>query len=408
MERCRPVFLFALLLFLSGCSATTSFLAEEAPRRQPTSVCHTEKHVPCASEVATPWLGPPAGQNQSKECQCAACRSHHRSEAVCGEQICGEGSDGCVEGCGQHPGYGSRANGRFSGLNGGIVRGKDNIVLDGAGWVMGIPSKLLLWNSKVDSHTVSPEVEYAIQKYLSANGLSDVKVRINQYDPVGEWKRLLANRSIHPAFKYTVGAFAVSKYTLIPGRLFGADDYNPFTNSISLYSDRASLALREGAHAKNAIGARYRGLYASSMYVPGSPIWVDTQSTREVIRYTQQIGDRKLEREAYLVLFPAFGSRLGSSATLFLDAGASQATQASLALVGHAVGRTMAFRASETPIDMVKSVYGIVKKPHEDDQPVAEQPQDQDAPIAEKDSEPQPPQNILPVHFIPVTVTYRQ
>ena len=395
MERCRPLLallVFVIMVLLPGCATSdlmhSSGLSPAAGSNRLSAVTHAacpDRKVPACSCGGDSC---PAGLSDTAACA-----------PVCGEQICGDGGCGSVEGCGRAAGT--------SGLAGGFVRGRKNILLDGTGWVMGIPSKILLWNSKVDSHNVSPDVEQALGRYLRANGLTDVKVRINQYDPIGEWKRLLSNRAIHPAFKYTVGAFAVSKYTLVPGRLFGADEYNPFTQSISLYSDRASLALREGAHAKNAIESRFPGLWASSMYIPGSPIWVDTLSTREVIRYTQETGDRKLEREAYLVLFPAFGARLGSSATLFLDAGAGQAAQGSLALVGHAVGRTMAFRVSDTPVDMVKSVYGIVRKPHpEDRQPVAKQPRRDDAPVADKDNEPQAPQDILPVHFVPVTLVY--
>ena len=86
-----------------------------------------------------------------------------------------------------------------------------------------------------------------------------MKVRINQYNPVDEWKRLVKNKSIHAGWRYTFGAYALTKYTLTPGRLFGNDEYNPFTNSISLYSDRPSIALREGAHAKQALEANYPG-----------------------------------------------------------------------------------------------------------------------------------------------------
>lgn len=335
----------------------------------------------------------------------AGCNSATCGEDCMGNQCGGNGGCGCdgcgsSEGCGGSAKFGSRINGRYSGLEGGFERGKPNILLDGAGWVMGIPNKLLLWNSKVDSHSVSPEVEQELRQYMARRGLTDVKVRMNQYDPIGEWKRLVANKSIHPAFKYSVGTFAGIKYTMLPGRLFGADEYNPFTNSISLYSDRASLALREGAHAKQAIESNYRGLYSSSMYIPASPIWVDSTATREVLAYTKETGNRLLQRETYLVLFPAYGARIGSSATFFMDAGVGQAAQAGLAMVGHAVGRTMAFQVSEGPIEMVKSVYGIVRKPEEEGA---------ELPVATQDKlEPVPAQDIFPVHFTPLDIRYQE
>ncbi len=326
---------------VSGCSTSHSFLAKDS----------------CGDCPAT--CGEAADGCTIQE----GCQPLLLSE--CGEcpPLMGCCDDGCSDGCpgctGQGGGRKSRA---YSGLEGGVERGKKNMLLDGAGWVMGIPNKLLLWNTKVDSHSVSPETERQVSRYLASRGLDDVKVRINQYDPLGEWRRLRNNKAIHPAARYTVGAFAAAKYTITPGRLFGNDEYNPFTNSISLYSDRASIALRESAHAKQTLESRYPSLRAASTYLPGSPLWIDTPAIREVIGYSRMTGQRKLERESYLVLFPAFGARMGSSATFFLDAAVGRATQGGFALLGHAVGRTKALGVSEGPIEMVKSIYGIVKQ----------------------------------------------
>lgn len=295
----------------------------------------------------------------------------------------------CGESCGC-TGEGARGH---SGLNGGIERGRPNLLLDGAGWIVGIPSKLLLWNTKIDSHNVSEQTEQQLRQYLAANGLNDIKVRINQYDPAGEWRRLIENKSIHPGWRYTVGALAVTRYVLLPGRLFGNDEYNPFTNSISLYSDRSTIALREGAHAKSVTEASYRGLYSASMYLPGSPLWIDTYATREVLAYVRE-AQPELERETYLVLYPAYGARVGQSLMLYLDAGQGQAAQAGFGLVGHAVGRTMAAMRSETPTQMVKSVYGIVKRPADDPSDV------------ESAQNAVPADEFHPVRFVPLEVTY--
>ena len=68
-------------------------------------------------------------------------------------------------------------------------------------------------------------------------------------------------------------------------------------------------------------------------------------------------------------------------------------------MVGHAVGRTMAFQVSEGPIEMVKSVYGIVKKPADEDNEV---------PIAaQEELEPVPAQDIFPVGFQPLDIRYQ-
>ena len=292
-------------------------------------------------------------------------------------------SDGCAEGC-----VSKKAS---------FVRGQPNVVLDGVGWVAGIPSKILLFNRNVDNHEVSPETENALQEYLVANGLDDVKVRVNQYDPLGEWKRLIQNDSMHAGWRYTVGALVTTRYTVLPGRIVGGDEYNPFTNTISLYSDRASIALREGAHAKITNEARYRGLVSSSMYIPASPLWIDTIATRDVLDYSRTTKQRKLEREVYLVLFPAYGSRIGQSLTLFIDTGESTGVSASLALVGHAVGRTMAAFSSDSPLEVAKSFGGIVrKKKHHEPLPVAD----------DSNHPPLPPVLTYPVRFEPLDVIY--
>ena len=100
------------------------------------------------------------------------------------------------------------------------------------------------------------------------------------------------------------------------------------------------------------------------------------------------------------MLYPAFGARVGSSGTLFLDATVGQATQAGFALIGHAVGRTMAFRVSDGPIEMVKSVYGIVKRRPDLDSPQLEAEQ-----TAELQN-PLPYMEEFDVTFVPLGVTY--
>lgn len=341
MDRFCLIATLALFSTLPGCASSHSFLTGKSCAEQ--SACCGEAINECgqaarASETCEPLL---------------------LSEAACCGNGCGADAQ---EGCSGCTGEGGGRRHYITGLEGGFEHGKKNMALDGVGWVMGIPSKLLLWNTKVDSHSVSPETVEQLRKYLVSRGLADVKVRVNQYDPIGEWRRLRKNKAMHPGWRYTVGSLSLAKYTLTPGRLFGNDEYNPFTHSISLYSDRTSIALREGARAKQLVDSSYPGTWATSALLPGSPLWIDTPAIREVIGYAQQTGQRKLERESYLVLFPAFGARMGSSATFFLDASMGQATQAGFALIGHAVGRTMAFRVSEGPMEMVKSVYGIVKK----------------------------------------------
>ena len=48
-----------------------------------------------------------------------------------------------------------------------IERGKPRPVIDGIGWVVGIPSKIILWDRRVDNHNISPETEAAVTQYVN-------------------------------------------------------------------------------------------------------------------------------------------------------------------------------------------------------------------------------------------------
>ena len=377
MDRCLLVASVVLSITLFGCSTSGSFVSNDR-----TACGHAAEAVSYRSgsgDACQPLPSTGSG------CTADACDGTAGQQEVYSPP---EGCDGCTS---------DAENRRASGLNGGFERGCPNVILDGAGWLVGIPSKLILWNTKIDSHSVSRETERHLRLYLTTNGIADVKVRVNQYDPIGEWKRLAQNKAIHPGWRFTVGALAVTKYTLLPGRLFGSDEFNPFTNSISLFSDRPAIALREGAHAKLAIDSTHRSLYSASMYMPASPLWIDTAATREVLAYARRTGQPQLEREAYLVLFPSYGARIGQSLVFFADAGTGQLAQAGFALIGHAVGRTKAFSISDTPVQMVKSVYGIVKSPDAAPPTTADR---------ENDQNPLPQDSTYQVTFVPLDVTY--
>ena len=148
-----------------------------------------------------------------------------------------------------------------------IEYGEPNIVVDSIGWFFGIPAKLLLWDRRAENHSISSNTVSAVQGYLNSNGMTDVKVRANQYAPIDEWKRLAKNRKVSPLWRFTAGAVTTAGYTIFPGRLFGHDNYNPFTNTVSLYSDIPVVAVHEGAYALDNHQHVYRGyIWFRSVY----------------------------------------------------------------------------------------------------------------------------------------------
>lgn len=225
-----------------------------------------------------------------------------------------------------------------------IERGRPVPLLDAAGWIVGIPSKVILLSTRVDDHHVSPETEAALQQYLEANGLRRVKVRLNQYAPLDEWKRLVRNPSVAPGWRYTLGTLAVAGYTVFPGRLVGGDHYNPFTNTISLYSDHPAIALHEAAHAKDFARRRFKGTWAAAYLLPVVGLKHEAIATSDTLTYLAETEQTGLQQAAYQILYPAYGSHVAGQINRFVDAPGSLAVGAACIIPGHLIGRWKAAR----------------------------------------------------------------
>ena len=228
-----------------------------------------------------------------------------------------------------------------------VERGKDRPIIDGVGWVVGIPDKIVLWNRRVNNHDISPETEEQLKQYMAQKGLSDTKVRLNQYAPGDEWRRLVHNDHVAPGWRYTFGVLNTLGYTLFPGRIFGGDSYNPYTNSVYVYSDLPSLAQIPAAYAKDVNTRKYPGTYVFTQNFAGFNMIHETVNTTDVLAYTQSNGSTEDMREAHDVLSPRYGLALGNAAGGFVTIkGASGAIQLVGLLGGHAVGR---YRSSLIP-----------------------------------------------------------
>lgn len=218
-----------------------------------------------------------------------------------------------------------------------IVEGRPNTFVDGLGWVVGIPGKLLLWDRRVNNHHVTESTTVAVAEYAERNQLQDVCVRVNQYDPGDEWRRLRDNREVGAGWRYTVGAISVLGYTILPGRVFGGDRYNPYTNSIYVYSDVPSLGMHAAAYAKDVHRRDVPGTYAAVNELPLLSIWHETIATRDALSYLETTADADAQREGNRILQPNYGVRIGGA----LDSvvGGGSVLQIGGALIGHVTGR---------------------------------------------------------------------
>lgn len=218
-----------------------------------------------------------------------------------------------------------------------VERGKPRPIIDGVGWVMGIPSKLLLWDSRAANHDVSEGTQEKVVDYLSEKDLDGVKVRVNQYDPLGEWKRLRENERVGAGWRYTVGGVYTLGYTLIPGRLFGSDWYNPYTDTIHLYSDIPALGMEQAAYAEDVHSRERPGGYATVQALPLVSLQHETKSKLAVFDYVDRTGAPEERAEAREVLYPQMGSEIGGQVGLFVPQIAFIPRVAGAAL-GHLMG----------------------------------------------------------------------
>ena len=201
-----------------------------------------------------------------------------------------------------------------------IVRGKPRPVIDGLGKVFGIPNRIALGDPRVDNHSISFETERQVSQYLQDHQLDSVLVRSNQYDPVGEWKRMVANKNIRPVWKLTAGNYNLLKYTLLPGRITGGDWYNPYSETLNLYSDVAPLAVSTAAYAQDIQSRTNPGAYAALKEIPGVGLKHDTTATMLAIDWYANQHPDQLE-SAENVLYPNYGASWGGQLGSFLPYG---------------------------------------------------------------------------------------
>ncbi len=223
-----------------------------------------------------------------------------------------------------------------------IERGEPHRFLDSVGWIIGIPDKLILWDRRVANHHVGSQTETVIADYLAKNELSSVKVRLNQYHPGDDWRRLAANKSVGAGWRFTLGTLSLVGETIIPGRVFGGDHYNPFSNTVHIYSDVPSVALHEAGHSKDFARRTWKGTYAAVYLLPIAPLYHEARATNDALGYVMTEGDVELQREAYQILYPAYGTYIGSA----IGGRGGWAYFASV-LGGHALGRLQASKIEQ-------------------------------------------------------------
>ncbi len=146
------------------------------------------------------------------------------------------------------------------------------------------------------------------QEYLVLNGMTDINIDIRQYDPATQWRRLRANDSIHPFWKYTGGSMSHLTYILLPGRVFRSNSFNPYTKTLSLNSSEPSMALYSAAEAKIIFNRRYPGVYLATCRLPFAGISKNIRVANDVLSYARNRQDWTTEKELTSEIYSNFGA----------------------------------------------------------------------------------------------------
>ena len=225
-----------------------------------------------------------------------------------------------------------------------VVQGKPNRFLDASDWFWpgSLLSKLLLWNGKVDSHQISDETVEALVQFCKEHELGDAKICINAYSVRDEWHRTFSNTNIHPVWRYPFGFLAWAQYTIMPGRFFGGDNYNPFSNTINIYSDLKPVALHEAGHAQDFARQRLKGTYAFLYMIPFVNLYHEAVASSTALSYIETFKPLEEQKQACYLLYPAYATYVGGNIGDYVTSAVYWPVYLGSIGVGHIVGRTAA------------------------------------------------------------------
>lgn len=154
--------------------------------------------------------------------------------------------------------------------------------------------------------------------YLRSNGLDDVHIDVRRYEPREQWRRLQQNDRISPVWKYTAGSLSVLSYTVLPRRAFRIDSYSPYTNTLSLNSNREANAIFAAAEAKAYRDQRLPGVYAVLQKAPIFPLAHTAKVSSDVLSYIHANEDWQLADEVYPRAYSKIASSAVSEALFFV------------------------------------------------------------------------------------------
>lgn len=226
-------------------------------------------------------------------------------------------------------------------------RGRICRPLDFLGDLLSKPFQLLFWTRGYGNHNISKETEQRLAEFLAFHGLSDVKVRINQWAPHKEIGRLITNK--HIVWPYKILYFPSTLIVSLIGRPFGgliiSDYFDPGSYTINLFSNHSAIALHEGGHAVDFMSHRFKGTFSVLRIIPGINVLEEAIASDYAFEYLE--GQKHYDEllKAYSVLYPAYGTYIASyvSASPFSMLGGIG--------VGHMIGAFQRYDKKQELID---------------------------------------------------------
>lgn len=204
--------------------------------------------------------------------------------------------------------YGQLASGRDPSETVEIVRGETSPFLSRLTYIIETPTRILPFHRAQTRHQLSSSTEETLTGYLQNNHLQDVHVCVNEYDPIAEWQRLKGNRTVGPGWRYSLGLLSLARYTLLPDPVFAVNQYNPYTNRLSINRDEPVGLLYEAAYSKDVHAQVLPGTYAAMSMFPGLSLAREVRGISDVVGYARVQEDWELEKGAYRSLYPRAGA----------------------------------------------------------------------------------------------------
>ena len=228
-----------------------------------------------------------------------------------------------------------------------ISRGRELPFIDGLANILSVPNKVLFGTTDFESHVIDEEIEASVEAFIAHHRLGDVHVRLNEYDPIGELGRLLGNARVSLLLRLTIGPLLWLAYLLNIGRLFGGDHYNPYSDTVNLYSGHKSIALHEMGHVLDFHRQKWPGLYGLIRLIPGIALYQEYMASLYAIEYLREEGDHAEEVRAYRVLFPAYSTYVFGTVIELLPSAPTRPLLLPIIALGHVLGNVFGGKRAE-------------------------------------------------------------